>query len=266
MNAFVLDDFESRTEPARQGTVAGAGAGKQAGGVVGPKLTRIAELIRASDARAVAADPAREAETRALSRKRLAVGLGCGVEDLEDITSDYGEQEWEQLVLDERVRLGIDSTAMRDATWDRLEGATLRKLLMLVEADKVRDSMELLAIAKAANAAARNQSRGGKTRDAGAGQGNTAQQQFNVGIGIMAGGQYAAGDPANGVLPAGDLGTIQLRLSHRVQSQLHPPSTGEGGETVEEPATVDSGRVLDSLEMLDLKSIQAVGEESEQES
>lgn len=197
-------------------------------------LGKIEELILVGDARAVSSNGVESDESLMIHRERLAASLGCESKDLQEIAEQYGD-DWMQLVLLERVGMGIDSASMRDATWDKLESATMRKLLVLVESDKVTSAMELLAIAKAANVAARgNRSHGMKDRPG----------DINIGIGI-------GGSPANGVLPAGDLGTIQLTLSHRVRDQLSAVRESRGE------------RVLDSIQMLDLKAIQTAGSEGD---
>lgn len=199
-------------------------------------LGKIEELILIGDARAVTATGVENEDSLTIARERLAAGLGCESKDLQEIVEQFGD-DWPQLVLLERVGLGIDSASMRDATWDKLESATMRKLLVLVESDKVTSAMELLAIAKAANQAGRgNRSAGMKNQPPG---------DVHIGIGI--GGQT----PGNGVLPAGDLGSIQLTLSHRVRDQLSEVRESRGE------------RVLDSIQMLDLKAIQTAGADGE---
>lgn len=215
------------------------------------KLSRIAELILASDARSVALRPEDEAESRLNGRKRLGAGLGCTAEDLEEIAAEYGE-EWESIVLEERVRLGIDSVAMRGATWDKLEGAALRKLMTLVETSKVTEPMELLAIAKAANAANRT-GRANVTRSDGTPSAGAAGAGHMTNITQVAFG-FTPGDPANGVLPNGNLGTIQLKLAHRVQKQMEQPTEAET-ELIGD-SQFDSGRTLDNIEMLNLEQVQ----------
>lgn len=200
------------------------------------RLSRIAELLLVSDSRAVGGkDDGEDQELRRLGRVRLSQGLGCRVEDLNEIAASYGDS-WDELVLEERLRLGIDSVALRDATWDSLEGATLRKLFMLVENNSVSNPMELLSIATAANRANR-----GRRNTGGAPAGGTGMTNItNIGLG------FQPGDPDNGVLPAGNLGTIQLSLSTRVQKQLE-------GTVVKNP----DERIIDNVEMLDITGIQS---------
>lgn len=206
-------------------------------------LSRIALLILTSDSKSWAPSEAEELEARQKGRERLAASLGCQAKDLQEVADSYGEQQWAELVFEERVRLGIDHVALRDANWDSLEGAALRKLHLLVESNQVNSAMELLAIAKAANTANRGKRAGH------APAGGNGNMTVNMGFG------FQPGDPENGVLPAGNLGTIQLSLSSRVQKQIAMPKV----------ETLEGERVIDSVEMLDLKAIQAAGEESEQE-
>ena len=209
------------------------------------ELSRIALLILTSDSKSWAPSEAEEAAARLKGRERLAASLGCRAEDLQEVADSYGEQQWAEMVFEERVKLGIDHVSIRDANWDSLEGAALRKLFLLVESNSVSQPMELLAIAKAANSANRGKRAGAPSHQAG----NGNMTQINMGFG------FQPGDPENGILPAGNLGTIQLSLSSRVQSQIAAPMQ----------RVADGERVIDSVEMLDLKAIQAAGEESEQE-
>lgn len=236
------------------------------------ELSRIAQLILAIDAAAVAlTDSGKpESELRESGRKRLAAQLGCRIEDLLEIVGSYGEEKWESMVLEERVRRGIDSSYMKDATWDRLEGVVLRKLLLMVESDKVSGATDLLAIAKAANTAVRKgRIPGGVAPNMNKDGGGN---ETNISIG------FHPGNPADGVLPAGDLGTIQLKLSHRVRKQIDgtaeresvdnvsPSSSGlEFGDIVENKTATTPGRFLDSVEMLSLESVQDVIKEQENE-
>lgn len=204
------------------------------------ELSRIAQLILAVDSRCISDDPAKELDSRNAQRSRLAAQLGCTAGDLQDIVDSYGDR-WQELMLEERVRHGIDSTQMRDVTWDRLESAVLRKLMLVVDNMKTTLSVaEMVAIAKTANTAVR-----GERRPATTPQSGLHVSQTN---------NYIGGDPANGVLPAGNLGRISLNLSDRVLKQI------EG--TVVRPA--EATRVIDSIDMMNIKEIQAAGEEEDE--
>ncbi len=266
-----LGDQESQKE-------SGKGRAASQGGtrVQGRELSRIALLILHVDSAATArkgvngADGKTEQESRREGRESLAARLGCTAEDLEEIADSYGEDVWNQLVLEERVRRGIDSSYIKDATWDRLEGLVLRKLVDLVDMDKVHGVSDLLAIAKTANTAIRKEGRNGMGNQGNGNGGVNASSNVNL--------HFHPGDPAAGVLPSGDLGTIQLKLSHRVHKQIEGAAvlseevsapSGEGSESGEADslngATRPGGRFLDSIEMLDLQAIQEVGKHSEDE-
>lgn len=207
-----------------------------------PELSRLAELILKVDSRISTSKP----EQLAAARAHLAAGLGCRAEDLQEIVDSYGE-DWDQMVLEERVKIGIDQTTFRDSSWDRLEGAVLRKLETLVEIDAVNSVNELLAIARVANMA----NRGDRAHKSAAGQGSAVIQN-NV---------YLPGNPEGGVLPAGHLGKIQLNLTSRVMKQIEGTAEKSGNGNGE-------GREIDSVEMMTVEQIQAAGnrfEEAEQE-
>lgn len=209
----------------------------------GAKLSQIGELILMSDASIDVTGPGGE-KLWTESRTRLAASLGCTAEDLEEIASSYGDS-WMELILNERIRRGTDSIAMRDVSWDRLESAVLKKLLAKVDSNAVREVGELLAIARVANTASRGRGNMGKG-NGGAGEGN----QINIG--------FFPGNPQAGVLPAGDLGTIQLSLSSRVRTQL--------SNAIPEAKVIEgqSSRILDNIEMVDLSSVQSAVKESEE--
>lgn len=213
----------------------------------GPQgLTKVAELILASDARCFGENPEDDEESLKKGRARLAGHLGCRPEDLEEIVAGYGAV-WAEWVLESRVQMGLDSIALRDATWDNLESAAMKKLLFLVNTNSVRQPMELLAIAKAANTA--NRGRRGQPSVRTPESLPTGGQSMNIGIGLG----FLPGDPEKGVLPAGNLGTINLSLNPRIQRQLAKP--------VDEDKEM---RVIDSVEMLDLKAIQKAGDDSQE--
>lgn len=197
-----------------------------------PKLSRIAELILGVDARTVALPGTEnESELKSSARGQLAASLGCTSQDLDIVVESYGDA-WEGMILEERIRLGIDSTSVRDATWDRLESSVLRKLIHLVDANLVKEVGELVAIAKTANGAIRGERKGSGSRPSGDG---TPGIQNNI---------YLQGDPANGVLPAGNLGKITLNLTPRLVKQI------------ESTAVHHDKRQIDSMEMMNLKDVQ----------
>lgn len=196
-------------------------------------LSQIAEMIRLADARSGANE-----ELRERNRIRLAATLGCSAEDLQEIVDSFGAEYWEQLVFERRIQLGIDSSVSRDMSWDRLEAAVLRKLIHLVDENRVSAVGELIAIARTANQATRRTVNQTPNPLGGGGQGMTTKLDID----------FSPGDPANGILPSGNLGKISLTLSHRVKEQL------------ESQRTIEGERVLDSVDMLDLKDIQAAGD------
>jgi hypothetical protein len=204
-----------------------------------PELNRIAQLILEIDSNAIGKSDSDEGQIRSHNRGLLAAQLGCTPDDLQAVVDSYGDQ-WQEYILEARIRAGHDSTHMRDVTWDRLEAATLKKLVLIVETSGNRLTIaELLAVAKTANTANR-----GDRAIKGPGQGvggGPAQVQTNI---------FLGGDPANGVLPAGNLGMISLNLSQRVLKQLSTPKEIEG----------ESERVLDNMEMMGIKDIQKIGE------
>jgi len=207
---------------------------REEAGRKGSELSRLAELILKVDSRITQGEP----ELLAAARARLAAGLGCKAEDLQEIVDSYGE-EWDQMVLEERVKIGIEQTTFRDSSWDRLEGAVLRKLETLVEIDAVTSVNELLAIARVANMANRGD-RGHKSPVPHGG----AMIQNNV---------FLPGNPENGVLPAGNLGKIQLNLTSRAMKQIEATAERTGQ------------RDIDSVEMMTVEQIQAAGNRFEEE-
>lgn len=206
-------------------------------------LTPIAALILRVDARAIGRDESEEAAAKEAGRKRLAMTLGCTADSLQDIVDSYGES-WQEFVLEEKVQIQIESTESRDISWDRLEQATLKKLVMLVEQDRVSDVGSLVAIAKVSNTANRgDRTRNGHSHGNGGGI-NIMNQQNNT---------FLPGNPEAGVLPSGDLGRINLNLAPRFIKQIE-------GQIVEQKE-----RVIDSVDMLTVKEIQAAGEAFEKE-
>ena len=207
-----------------------------------PELNRIAQLILEIDSNAIGKNDSDEGKIRNHNRSLLAAQLGCVPEDLQAIVDSYGDQ-WQEYILEARIRAGLESTHMRDVTWDRLEAATLKKLVLIVETRGTTLTVaELLAVAKTANTANRGD-RAIKGPGQGVGGGPVPQNHVQTNI-------FLGGDPANGVLPAGNLGTISLSLSQRALKQLTTPKEIEG----------ESVRTLDSVEMMGIKDIQRIGE------
>jgi hypothetical protein len=195
------------------------------------KLSDIARLILNADSNA----PAGNAEGLNASRQVLADRLGCTVADIKEVADSYGVDAWTALVSEERVKRSLSIAAERDISWDRLESVVLRKLLNLVENDRVQTVSELAALSKLANQATRSPDRkrvGGGADQPGVGL--QVNQQFN---------NYLPGSPEHGVLPSGHLGRMTLSLTHRIHKQI-------------EGDVVKGARDLDSLEMLSLKDIQ----------
>lgn len=195
------------------------------------KLNEIQELILLAD---LSVNPGDD-ESLENARRQVAIQLGCESEDLQDIVEDFGAEEWQTIVLAERVRRAVHTPQHKDLTWDRLEGAVLQKLVNLVEKNRVSAVGELLAIAKVANQAHRSY---GKRGDGGQGAGGLSVTQNN----------YIAGQ--GGALPSGDLGTIKLTLSHRSVKQIE-------GELIREPG---SPKTLDQMQMLTIEDVQKVGD------
>lgn len=194
-------------------------------------LNEIQKLILQADLSAKAGD----LDSQTAARKAVATGLGCEIEDINEIVAGYGEDAWAIVVLEERIRRAEANPIQKDTTWDRLEYATLTKLVGLVESNKVNAVGELLAIAKVANQAHRHHEKRG------AGGGNGMTQNIYVG----------GPGPENGVLPSGDLGKITLKMSHRTIRQIE-------GESVRNPG---DPKTLDQMKMLDIKEIQRIGDE-----
>lgn len=229
-----------------EGGEAGAETGKELTPVGGRRLdlSRIAQLILMCDCSVnPGLDKESYFETLGRARGKLAASLGCHPDDLQEIVDSYGES-WDEIVLEERVRRQYDSTSFRDVSWDRLEAAVLRKLVVLVEESKVGTVGELLAIAKVANGASRSfDSKKSPPNQPG---GGVMFQQNNFG--------YVPGDPENGVLPSGNLGKIQLNLSHRVHEQMTKTIDHDGQE---------KRRIIDSVEMIGLDDVQKAVDEEE---
>lgn len=206
-----------------------------------PPLDRIATLILEIDSHSISKNESEETELRNHNRSLLAAQLGCTLEDIAAIVESYGDS-WQEYILEARLESGMNSTHMRDVTWDKLEAATLNKLMIVIERAGNRLTVaELLAVAKTANTANR-----GDRSIKGPGQGvGGGPSPLNIQVN-----SFLGGDPANGVLPAGNLGTISLNLSQRVLKQLTSPKEIEG----------ESVRVLDKMEMMGIKEIQKIGE------
>ena len=218
-----------------------AGAGNPGGGgnstsAAPAKLNEIQELILQADLSVTPGDYEGQAE----ARRRVSIQLGCEPEDLEEVILGYGEDEWQTLVMGERVRRAVNTPQHKVNTWDRLEGAVLQKLVGLVEGNRVSAVSELLAIAKVANQAHRSYGRRG---DGGSSNGGLNVTQNN----------YIAGQ--NGALPSGDLGTIKLTLSHRSLKQIE-------GEAIRSPG---DPKTLDSMQMLTIEDVQKAGDALEVE-
>lgn len=199
------------------------------------QLSEVARLILSIES----GIPANNAPMIAQAREGLAKRLGCSSQDIQEVCDSYGPGVWDQIVGQERVKRGLSAPVERDVSWDRLETVVLKKLLMLVESNQVNGVGELIAVAKLSNQATRSNDRKIPTGGGLPGTHNhftSVHQQINQ-IG------YIPGDPANGVLPAGNLGTMRLSLSHRTHKQI-------------EGTAERNGRALDSMEMLDLKAVQ----------
>ena len=86
---FSFEDFPAAGQVPPTGPVAATPSRQE--------LTHIAELILASDVRAIPTSEAEGAaeESRLTGRKSLAAGLGCRVEYIQEIVESYGAEEWE---------------------------------------------------------------------------------------------------------------------------------------------------------------------------
>lgn len=223
----------------QRGGVPDEGASNPALARVRASLSDVAVLILQSDARSQPGDI--EAQ-----RNRLAQLLGCVGDDLEEIVqsveSQYQPGVWGDLVIEERTKIALDSAPMRAATWDRIETLALRKLGNLVERGIVHKAPELLAIATAANRAARN----------GMGDsGNRSNPSPGVGVNIF---MNQTNAPANdgSDLPKGNLGSMTLQLSPRLRKQAEREPT-------------DSKQVLANSKMLEVDELRQLGDESDAE-
>lgn len=192
-------------------------------------VSRLASLVLQVDVQCAHSDPAKEAEMLASGRARLAAKLGCQSSDLQEVVESYGPQ-WQEMVLEERVRLGTTAVAVRDLSWDRLETTMLAKLQALADTNQINTLPEILAVAKAANQARRGD-RAPQTPSPG--------NQMNV---------FLPGNPADGVLPAGHLGRINLSLTPRMVKQIE-------GQLV--PA---NDRAIDRMQMLSVEDVQRIGD------
>lgn len=145
-----------------------------------------------------------EAESRGETRVALAARLGVAPEMLDSLVQEYeqanGEGSWERLIIERRAQLDTIG-----ANWDELEAVALQRLVEHTNAGRINTVGELLAVAQAANRAAR---KGGFSPRPAQSQGST---QFGI------------------TLPAGsELGVVELRLSQKVARQIEsPPKTAD---------------------------------------
>jgi hypothetical protein len=183
-------------------------------------LSQIALLILESDMRTAgqgSVRPAKDSELRQLMSHQLGVTVDDLEEIVESVEEQYWEGVWEELLVEGKVSLALNSNIMRSSKWDELESVSLQKLNKLVMAGAVRSADSLLAIANAANRANRSNDKGRSPAMA---------QTVNVILG-----EQAHENEEGGVtLPSGNMGTIRLSLSSRVQRQLM--TTPDSGSTV----------------------------------
>lgn len=199
-------------------------------------LSEIEKLIVLTDLTVIPQeDEAAYAEALKNARKRLAMQLGGRVEDIEEVVALH--DDWDDIVIGQRVKRNLNQSLDRDNSWDRLESAVLIKLNALVENNLVVGVSDLLAIAKAANSANRPQTHPHRQM-----QNGQTFQQFN---------QFNLGNPDEGLLPSGHLGTVRMSLASRVVKQLQGPTLE--GEVVKGEK---KERLIDSVEMLSLEDIQ----------
>lgn len=152
----------------------------------------------------------------------LAKRLRSSVEDLEIVMertnpTEFMAKRLERLLQLERLR-------KKDVNWDVLEDAALGKLMSLMETNRINKTAELLAVAQAANRAARKPTGGSMDKP-----GTT----LNVFTGS---GQVGVELPG-----PGNLGTMRLTLSAKTVSQLSQ------GITIE----AEAEKFSESVEMLD---------------
>lgn len=209
---------------------------------VASRLSPVAKMILASDAHS-------SKELLVSSREALARALGVTVGDIEEVVSSVdesnGEGTWNALVVEERTRLALESAPMRANAWDRIESIALSKLGILVEQGRVVKASELLAIATAANRAHRFDGSG----SSGGGKGNQEGNQQMPGVNVFVQQVTGAGSVESGAeLQAGNLGTMKLSLSHKIQQQI----------AKQEP--VDSAKVLMNSKMLDAKELRGLAD------
>lgn len=206
-----------------------------------PKLGELAQMILSNDAICVHSNPATAEKMKLESRERLALLLGVSTQDIQDIVDMYGAW-WTHFLVQERMKLMPVMTQRRDVSWDRLEMTVLGKMQALVETRQSLTLAELLAVGRVANQANRGDKRG-----SGHPQQPVHTHQTNIQSNL-----YLGGNPAQGILPAGDLGKINLSLQPRLVKQIESQAIRTGLD-----------RSMDGLEMLTIKEIQAAGKEDE---
>lgn len=203
-------------------------------------LSSVAKLILASDARS-------HPEDVLSSREALARTLGVEIEDVNEVITSieesHGEGAWKALVVEERTRLAMESAPLRASAWDRIESLAVQKLGLLVEQNRVNKASELLAIASVANKALRHDKATPSNHN---GQGGQAMPGVNIFMQQVAGGQGTLREGEE--LQSGNLGTMRLSLSPRIQKQLSAPS-------------IDSHQVLSNSKMLDVKELRHLSDE-----
>lgn len=155
--------------------------------------------------------------------QELAKRLRSSVEDLELVMNRTDPEVFMAKRLDRLLQL--ERIRRKDVSWDVLEDAALGKLMTLLETNRVNKVGELLAVAQAANRAARKPGVGDMKTIPGT--------TVNV---------YGGGGSIQAELPGpGSLGSMRLTLSPKTVDQLSK------GVTID--ATAE--KFSDSIEMLD---------------
>ena len=142
---------------------------------------------------------------------------------------------WQE-VINERIAQALRSPLFQDQSWQRLEGGAMTRLIQLVEAGRVRDPAELLAIAIQARKVSRAEGAGSNGRP----HLHGINVQINNGTGV---------DMNGNSLPAA--GTqMQIDLSPRLAKRL----------TVPERLRNDASRVIDG-DMLNAEELRELARE-----
>lgn len=170
--------------------------------------------------------------------KSLALKVGIDADTLTEIRDSIDPILWQQKKLERVIRQ--EQIRNRLSDYAELEYIAIRRLIEQTENGKITAPGELIAVAHMAS----------KMSHIGGIRGDSQMDSKNGSTGVsidMQINQVTNVSP-NGDLPGpGSLGTIQLRLSHRVKNQLEAslPDSDSGEESF-----------LDGIEMLTAKEVQ----------